>query len=93
MSALLFPGQKKKNIKPGIMRKKELKSILTNTIRGYILYIVRYGMGVYERGTVFNRVRQVPCRVARNNKQWVGTCLYQEWYKPLLISCEAATRL
>ena len=41
----------------------------------------------------FNRVRQVPCVVARSNKQWVGTCLYQEWYKPLLISCEAATRL
>ena len=42
---------------------------MTNTIRGYILYIVRYGVGVYERGTVFNRVRQVPCRVARNSKQ------------------------
>ena len=41
----------------------------------------------------FNRVKQVPCVVARSNKQWVGTCLYQEWYKPLLISCEAATRL
>ena len=26
----------------------------------------------------FNRVRQVPCVVARSNKQWVGTCLYQE---------------
>ena len=23
----------------------------------------------------------------------LGTCLYQEWYKPLLISCEAAIRL
>ena len=23
----------------------------------------------------------------------IWTCLYQEWYKPLLISCEAATRL
>ena len=37
---------------------------MTNTVRGYILYIVRYGMGVYERGTVFNRVRQVPCVAA-----------------------------
>ena len=26
----------------------------------------------------FNRVRQVPCVVAWSNKQWVGTCLYQE---------------
>ena len=34
-----------------------------------------------------------PASIARSNKQWVGTCLYQEWYKPLLISCEAATRL
>ncbi|MEF2597162.1 MAG: hypothetical protein U0N03_12310, partial [Lachnospiraceae bacterium] len=34
-----------------------------------------------------------PASIAWSNKQWVGTCLYQEWYKPLLISCEAATRL
>ena len=26
----------------------------------------------------------------QSNKWWVGTCLYQEWCKPLLISCEAA---
>ena len=25
---------------------------------------------------VFNRVRQVPCGIARSNKQWVGACLY-----------------
>ena len=93
MFALLFSWAEEKEYKTWHNEKKELKSILTNTIRGYILCIVRYGMGVYERETVFNRVRQVPCRVARNNKQWVGTCLYQEWYKPLLISCEAATRL
>ena len=30
-------------------------------------------------GPLFNRVRQVPCEVALSNKQWVGTCLYQEW--------------
>ena len=34
-----------------------------------------------------------PASIAQSNKQWVGTCLYQEWYKPLLISCEAAIRL
>ena len=34
-----------------------------------------------------------PASIAKSNKQWVGTCLYQEWYKPLLISCEAAIRL
>ena len=28
--------------------------------------------------------------IAQSNKQFVGTCLYQEWCKPLLISCEAA---
>jgi len=78
MSALLSSWAEEKEYKTGHNEKKELKSILTNTIRGYILCIVRYGMGVYERETVFNRVRQVPCRVARNNKQWVGTCLYQE---------------
>ena len=31
-----------------------------------------------------------PASIAQSNKQWVGTCLYQEWCKPLLISCEAA---
>ena len=30
-----------------------------------------------------------PAEVAKSNKQWVGTCLYQEGYKPLLINCEA----
>ena len=34
-----------------------------------------------------------PASITWSNKQWVGTCLYQEWYKPLLISCEAAIRL
>ena len=31
-----------------------------------------------------------PAGIAQRNKQWVGTCLYQEWCKPLLIICEAA---
>ena len=26
-----------------------------------------------------------PASIAQSNKQWVGTCLYQEWYKPLLL--------
>lgn len=64
MFALLFSWAEEKEYKTWHNEKKELKSILTNTIRGYILCIVRYGMGVYERETVFNRVRQVPCRIA-----------------------------
>lgn len=63
MSALLSSWAEEKEYKTGHNEKKELKSILTNTIRGYILYIVRYGMGVYERGTVFNRVRKVAKRI------------------------------
>jgi len=31
-----------------------------------------------------------PASIAQSNKQWAGTCLYQEWCKPLLISCKAA---
>ena len=31
-----------------------------------------------------------PASIAQSSKQWVGTCLYQEWLAPLLISCEAA---
>ena len=64
MFALLSSWAEEKEYKTGHNEKKELKSILTNTIRGYILCVVRYGMGVYERGTVFNRVRQVPCVAA-----------------------------
>ena len=63
MSALLSSWAEEKEYKTGHNEKKEWKSILTNTIRGYILYIVRYGMGVYERGTVFNRVRKVAKRI------------------------------
>ena len=30
----------------------------------------------------FNRARQVPApaSIVRSNKQWAGTCLYQEWF-------------
>ena len=63
MSALLSSWAEEKEYKTGHNEKKELKSILTNTIRGYILCVVRYGMGVYERGTVFNRVRKVAKRI------------------------------
>ena len=38
---------------------------------------------------VFNKSRKSPASIAKSNKQWVGTCLYQEGYKPLLINCEA----
>ena len=45
-------------------------------------------------GTIFlTESSKSPASIAKSNKQWVGTCLYQEWYKPLLISCEAAIRL
>ena len=37
----------------------------------------------------FNKSRKSPASIAKSNKQWVGTCLYQEGYKPLLINCEA----
>ena len=45
-----------------------------------------------EHGRILTESSKSPASIARSNKQWVGTCLYQEWYKPLLISCEAATR-
>ena len=37
----------------------------------------------------FNKSRKSPASIAKSNKQWVGTCLYQEGYKSLLINCEA----
>ena len=41
----------------------------------------------------FTESSKSPAEVAKSNKQWVGTCLYQEGYKPLLINCEAVIRL
>lgn len=64
MFALLSSWAEEKEYKTGYNEKKEWKSILTNTIRGYILCITRYGIGVCKRGTVFNRVRQVHCVAA-----------------------------
>ena len=34
-----------------------------------------------------------PASIARSNKQWAGTCLYQEECKLLLINCGAVIRL
>ena len=34
-----------------------------------------------------------PASIAKSNKQWVGTCLYQEECKLFLINCGAAIRL
>ena len=34
-----------------------------------------------------------PASIAKSNKQWVGTCLYQEECKLLLINCGAVIRL
>ena len=43
----------------------------------------------YTYNVFFNKSRKAPASIAKSNKQWVGTCLYQEGYKPLLINCEA----
>ena len=52
------------------------------------------GIGMEQTKKVFlTESSKSPASIAQSNKQWVGTCLYQEWYKPLLISCEAAIRL
>ena len=34
-----------------------------------------------------------PASIEKSNKQWVGTCLYQEECKLLLINCGAVIRL
>ena len=38
---------------------------------------------------VLTKSSKFPASIAKSNKQWVGTCLYQKGYKPLLINCEA----
>ena len=41
----------------------------------------------------FNESSKSPASIAKSNKQWVGTYLYQEGLVPLLINCEAVIRL
>ena len=57
-----------------------------------VLYMNRTWNATQKQGNLTESGKS-PASIALSNKQWVGTCLYQEWYKPLLISCEAATRL
>ena len=42
-----------------------------------------------KRGIFLTKSSKSPASIAKSNKQWVGTCLYQKGYKPLLINCEA----
>lgn len=44
----IFALTEEKEEKTGHNEKKGPKSSLTNTIRGYILCLVRYGIGVYK---------------------------------------------
>ena len=47
-------------------------------------------MELWEKADFLTESSKSPASIAQSNKQLVGTCLYQEWCKPLLISCEAA---
>ena len=44
---------------------------------------------LYNKGYDLTESNKSPAEVAKSNKQWVGTCFYQEGYKPLLIKCKA----
>ena len=65
-----------------------------------IIPATRASGGTYSRGSenmqdivafkFLTESSKSPASIAQSNKQWVGTCLYQEWCKPLLISCKAA---
>ena len=46
-------------------------------------------LGVYD----LTESSKSPASIAKSNKQWVGTCLYQEECKLLLINCGAVIRL
>ena len=46
-----------------------------------------------HRGKNLTESSKSPASIAKSNKQWVGTCLYQEECKLLLINCGAVIRL
>ena len=44
--------------------------------------------GCKKRAGCLTKSSKSPASIAKSNKQWVGTCLYQEECKLLLINCE-----
>ena len=54
----------------------------------YVGAVAGFALGTFKGD--LTESSKSPASIAQSNKQWVGTCLYQEWCKPLLISCEAA---
>ena len=55
--------------------------------------IMEWDYSILDQSGYLTESSKSPAEVAKSNKQWVGTCLYQEGYKPLLINCEAVIRL
>ena len=47
------------------------------------------GMGIVKKLVDLTKSSKSPASIAKSNKQWVGTCLYQEACKRLLINCGA----
>ena len=65
----------------------------------FLLRYCEYPFDLFRR-IYYNRVcddltesSKSPASIAKSNKQWVGTCLYQEECKLLLINCGAVIRL
>ena len=49
-------------------------------------------IGLYVNRHGLTKSSKSPASIAKSNKQWVGTCLYQEECKLLLINCGAVIR-
>ena len=63
---------------------KNLKIIIMSSKWMHTKYFKQYNLTKSSKSSA---------SIAKSNKQWVGTCLYQKGYKPLLINCEAVIRL
>ena len=48
---------------------------------------------IFRENNNLTKSSKSPASIAKSNKQWVGTCLYQEECKLLLINCGAVIRL
>ena len=75
--------QKKPNAKPGSYWRNTSDNAI---IRSFIDYA---GASITKKLEILTESRKSPASVAKSNKQWVGTCLYQEECKLILINCEA----
>ena len=77
-----------KIIATGRLESRYIKNLLSLLSKSQRYLKIFYGIA-----RLLTESSKSPASIAKSNKQWVGTCLYQEECKFLLINCGAVIRL